>query len=322
VSSEVEMYEDGGAAFLGQEDAWHRLGVTIGRPFTWIDVQENCATVAMAVRKIALADLMPFHSVPADMFANVREDEKILSVVGDKYEVVQSVEMYEFGCALQGFADLPLVSVVGLREGRQYAFTYHLGDSTVGGEQIRHYVSVVGSHDGSIANLVIRSSIVIVCANTMAAAITSGVDRITLRHTVNVRERMDAALEVIGVATDGVARFEAQVAKLQVVKLETREFDLILDGLFPITDAAARTANEVLRARTAIRDAFYSPLTEGFKGTGWAAVQAVNSYEQWAAPVRKTKGVATDTVRALRQFDSMVKGGQPLTQKATALVLA
>jgi phage/plasmid-like protein (TIGR03299 family) len=321
MAHELEII-DGRASFLGRDDAWHRLGHAIGRPFTWADVVEYCPTVALPVNKLPLGDLMPLNVVPADMHGMLRSDGKLLAVVGDKYEPVQAEEMYDFGNAVQGLTNAPLVSVAGLREGRQYAFTYHLGDSEVGGEQFTHKFSIVGSHDGSILNMGLRSTTTIVCANTMAAALMSAVDRITLRHTANVRERMEEAVRAAQVSREGIEHFEQTVAALQTTPIGTRDFDLLLDGVFPVTDAKARTANEVQRARGAVRSLFGSPLTEGFGGTGWAFVQAVNTYEQWSAPVRKTKGVSTETVRALRQFDALVKGGHPLTQKAASLVLA
>ena len=63
-------------------------------------------------------------------------------------------------------------------------------------------------------------------------------------------------------------------------------------------------------ANTAAQDAVYAlfnaPLNDGVEGTGWAFVQAVNSYEQWNAPTRKTKGLGSETTRAIRQFDSLL----------------
>jgi hypothetical protein len=113
---------------------------------------------------------------------------------------------------------------------------------------------------------------------------------------------MDDALLVADTARTGTAAFEHKVLVLQERQVSMRDFDVLLDAVLPVTDAKARTANEIVRARGAVRSLFDSPLTEGFAGTGWAFVQAVNSYEQWSAPVRKTKGVGSETVRTV-QFD-------------------
>jgi len=314
---------DGTAAFLGREDPWHHLGFVLGRAFEWADVEQYVPTVASRVNKMPLQDLLnPFVQADNDLYGMVREyDDKVLSVVGGRYEPIQAEEMYDFGSAIQGLFEAPLVSVAGLRKGRQFAFTYDLGASEVGGEKFKHHQSIIGSHDGSIQNLALRSSTVIVCANTMAAALMNGVNRITLRHTANVRDRMEQAVEVVTAARQGIEDFEQTVSRLQAKTVLPREFDIYLDGLLPAVDEEARTYTQREAARGAVRSLFRSPLTAGFENTGWAFVQAVNTFEQWSAPLRRAKGENVKDARAMRQFDALVKGGHPLTQRAAELVL-
>jgi hypothetical protein len=60
---------------------------------------------------------------------------------------------------------------------------------------------------------------------------------------------------------------------------------------------------------------------EDLRDTGWAVVQAVNTYENWVKPSRKTK--YGDNSIAVRQFDAAITGkGQDLTQRAISAVLA
>ena len=100
-----------------------------------------------------------------------------------------------------------------------------------------------------------------------------------------------------------------------------------------LTPPTSITADEPTKAARASGQSFYGRSGEIWDilltaagdrafAPGWAFVQAVNSYEQWNAPLRKTKNMATDTARAVRQFDQITGKGQPQTAKAVSLVLA
>ena len=54
-------------------------------------------------------------------------------------------------------------------------------------------------------------------------------------------------------------------------------------------------------------------------GNAWSVLQAVNTWENWGAPVRKTQGRSEQETRALRQVDQLVTNSQPYTEHALNL---
>ncbi len=102
--------------------------------------------------------------------------------------------------------------------------------------------------------------------------------------------------------------------------------------MFPVDDdTTARVAN-VNNEAIEVVGTFYKAQNGGqavvdSPGNGWSFVQAVNTYENWAQPVRKTKAqngtVRSETItRALRQVEQLQASKQPLTERAAELILA
>jgi len=325
MSHELEII-DGRALFLGKKDAWHRLGTVVGDAFGETKIQEHAPELLMDVELIVPHVLTPNGISPlVKTAAVVRSDGKIVGegVGQDSYGIVQAREAFEFGQQLAGaFGDKPLVSAGSIREGTQFFFCYEVDSREVGGERINSHFSVISSHDMTLALQGLKSTVVPVCANTVAMALESAVDRILLKHTSKVDERMAqilAARELVEEHTEAVVR---RIATLQATQV--RNFDLVVDGVLPKMDGKGRGVTMRTDQRKQLRELYFdSELVAPWRGTGWGALQAVNSFEQWVAPVRgKAKGQSDEQLRAVRQFDAMVKGVQPLTAKATELILA
>lgn len=331
MAHEIEFI-DGRAQVLGRELWWHELNEPLGRNATWADVEKLVPALTYEVDKVALGDLIdPNEGWKAhdDEYAIVRpHDGQIIKAgIGERYTVVQAHEFYTWGSEVMDILekhgeDAGLVSAVSIRGGRQYAFVFEQAEVEVNGVAYRGYFNLLGSHDGSMTNSLRPTNVITVCANTYQMNLGNAA-AFTFRHTSNVDERMEQALTILRATQDARENFEDTIRNLTVVRIMPREFDLLLDGMFPINDdVAARTKAQHELAREAVRALFEAPLNNGVQHTGWAFVQAVNSYENWNAPIRKAKGLGSKATRAVRQFDALAKAAQPLTNKATELVLA
>lgn len=316
---------DGRAEFLGKVPAWHRLGQVLGTSFGLDEIEANCPEIVMPVEKIVPYVLTPNGISPlVKTCAIVRADGKIVGegVGQDSYGIVQALDAFEFGTELAGRLDKPLVSAGTIREGTQFFFTYDLGGSDLNGEAIESHLSIVSSHDGSLTLQALHSTTVVVCANTLAMALGSAKDRVVFKHTSEVEDRMAQYLAVREMADTRTHSVEDAIRTLQSTQL--RDFDLVLDAVLPKMDGTGRGVTMRTDQRRDLRTLYFdSELVAPWRGTGWGGVQAVNTFEQWVAPMRgKAKGQSDDNLRAVRQFDAMVKGSQPLTAKAVEVVLA
>jgi phage/plasmid-like protein (TIGR03299 family) len=325
MSHELEII-DGRALVLGRDPMWHSLGQVTGRNFGIERINEFAPEILSPVT------LQPTYvAVNGDFGLEYKEtplkgaivrtiDGKVVGegVGKDTYGIVQSKDAFEWGSAISEFGDLPLVSAGTLREGRQFFFTYQMGDESPAGIQRTPYCTVCSSHDGSMKLLALFSDIITVCANTMAWNIADADDRVQLRHTARVEDRMRAALITLERAAERVQAVNKQIETLAMIKVQ--HFKPLMDTLLPRIDVkeGESTRGQTLRdnARTAVRELLRSQVIEDdHRQTGWAWVQAVNTYEQWNQPIRGGD-------RATRQFDAVVKGKQPLTAMAVEQVLA
>lgn len=308
--------------FIGSQDAWHRLGEVVGDDFDFDHVRQVRPEIASNVTK------KPLYYEYCDGYAEIEQqvaivrdwDEKVLGVVGPDYGVVNPEEAYEWASAISEYGDIPLVSAGNLRGGSQFFFTLRMGTEAPAGIEYTPYVSVVSSHDGSQALQAIFSPTIVVCANTLAAAQYNAKSKVTLRHTSRVQDRMEVALDTLRVSAEAAKATNQLIADLASIHIPS--FGKMLDTLLPKLDEEGAKATR----RANLRDDLFTLLRsdmvpEDLRDTGWGVVQAVNTYENWVKPTRKTKG-GRDYF-AVRQFDAAITGkGQDLTQKAINAVLA
>lgn len=321
MSHELEII-DGRALVLGREPMWHSLGQVVGDNFDtdWINryAPEILSPVHLTDTYVIVnGEYGPEYVQTPQKGAIVRTiDNKVVGegVGKDSYGIVQPMDAYEWGQTIAGLGDLPLVSAGTIREGRQFFFTYQMGIEAPTGIEYQPYLTVTSSHDGTLSLMGLFSSIVTVCANTLAMNIAGASDRVVLKHTSNVNERMSMALEALRGAAAHVEEVNKQIAQLATIKV--RDFKPLLDGLLPVIDNDGRSKTMRDNARTAVRELLRSQVVDDdHRQTGWAWVQAVNTYEQWSKPVRGGD-------RDVRQFDAVVKGKQPMTAQAIGQVLA
>lgn len=316
--------------FMGKDAAWHRAGIVKGRAFGREDIERDAPEILMPitlqpvyVREWDELNQRYRHNEVPKIAANVREDGKVVGAgMGfDSYGLVQPTEAFEWGAQIAGLSGFPLISAGTIREGSQAFLTYDTGsvESPLG--KVRGYLSVLNSYDCSWLLQALNSNIIVVCANTAAMAQASAFDRVTLRHTKNISDRMEQALKAI---RSNVEHTKATVEVLETLAtIKVMDFKPLLHGVFPIAEGVkGRSATIKENARDMVREYMKSAVADGVRGTGLQFVQAVNTWECWSSTIRGVKGRNVDDVRAERQIDALVKGVMPYTDKATELVLA
>lgn len=315
---------DGGHSFIGRTDAWHRLGQILDEDITTEKIHARAPWILSPVEmRTTYVDggLEGLRATPRTGAVVRTYDQKIVGegLSREGYGIVQSSEAWQFAQDIVQDT-MPCVSAGTIREGRQFFFTFERGDQVIAGIPMTSTVSVVGSHDGSMKVQVLFGKTVVVCANTMSWAISGAADRMLFRHTINVGDRMAEAKAVIG----AFHTHDAEANKLihRLATMDIRNFEPLLDGVLPCIEEQGRSQTMRDYARSTVRSYLESEYTDGFQNTAWAFVQAVNTYEGWNKPTRKSHNVPQSDRIAVRQFDALVKQHTPLTDKALSLVLA
>lgn len=323
-----DIDEDAGTANLMlANSAWHRLGTVVGKAFSWLDALAADLDITKRVEKVAISDLVIGYEAPADEYAAVRNGRVLHTGLGEQWTPYQVEDAYALGQCIRESANddgIPadLLSLGALDHGRKWFMTYDLGSFTIGDYDIADYLSINGSFDSSWVLGVLTSPVIEVCANTVACAKAAGITHYRFKHTSGIVNRVEAAKAALQQHRANRNAFVELGEGLLNTEVSKAAYSRLVKALFPVDDEVpvkTRNANEVAAQK----------VTEAYKGltgmvsetgNGFAVVQAVNTYENWGTPVRRTSGRSEAETRAWRQIEAVVDGKQPLTTKAIELV--
>jgi len=328
----LEFNKDGKAQVMLRKDAWHHLGTVVGDNFGWLDAIASDLAITKSVSKVALRDVvMDGFDCADDQYAAVRQDGKVLyGGHGEAWAPFQTEAAYEFVQFLrdeQGIqADLESLGTI--RHGTQWFMTFKSGQFDIGGFDVTDYLTASGSFNGTWKFQVQSHQTVAVCANTITAIRWAGRSHYAFKNTTNIADRVEEAKRVVEMQRDRQYGFKAFGERLLNAEVSNLRFKYLVDDLFPLDDEMPKRAfNRNADARKTVGALFRSASNDGpevaagVEGTGWAFMQAVNTYENWGTAVRASKGQSKETARALRQMDTALNGSQPLTDQAVALLI-
>jgi phage/plasmid-like protein (TIGR03299 family) len=260
---------------------WHGLGQELtGNP-----------TVAEAITAGGLdweVELVPLVTADKSQAAPARAvrrvgDEQVLGVVGRGYHALQNRAAFQF---FQPFLDAGLA-------------TLHTGGSLSGGrkvwllariereplvvgadDEVRKFVLLSNSHDGTTSVRVGFTPIRVVCANTLSLAHGGAGGRlIRVRHTRQLQGNLDALREVMDLADREFAATAEQFRFLAGRDISRTDLDTYVRKVFGIT---AETPNGQQRLILGAVERLFetgrgSDLATA-KGTWWGAYNAVTEF--------------------------------------------
>ena len=221
-------------------------------------------------------------------------DGKVMSVMGSKYNVLQNVEAFDFTDNLVESGELKYVTAGSVKGGAVVFMVAKIMSDPleiVPGDVAEKYVLFVNSHDGSFSVTVKFVATLVVCWNTLVAALAEkGKRALKIKHTRNMRRRMEEGKRVLGLANSKYARMKElaqSMARISMKKSEFNNFALELIGVSGKDEADLTNAQG--RSLENLNYLFVSgpgQNIEGRAGTVWGAHNAVTA---WTSHVRETK---------------------------------
>jgi phage/plasmid-like protein (TIGR03299 family) len=166
--------------FSVRETPWHGLGAVLDRPPATVGEAIEASGLGWSVAKRRLAidcgadlpDVLRYRGFTGH-YATVRQDnDEVLGVVGERYRIVQNHEAFAFVDQLLG-SSIHFETAGSLHGGRRVWVLATLPDHVeVGGDDVRPYVLLMNSHDGSTAVIAATTPIRVVCQNSAYGDIT------------------------------------------------------------------------------------------------------------------------------------------------------
>lgn len=242
---EIETYGNQAAAIFAREDAWHRLGTVVkDRAFTAQEAMELGHLGGWDVRKTPLQavelneDGVTTLQVPGH-FATVRTNPftgkpEPLGVVGAGYTVLQNEDHAQFLNTLVDESGAIFETAGSLRGGRQTFITLAMPEAIrVGGvDEVRLNIAALNSHDGSSAFRLLLTPTRVVCANTQAAALRNATACVSIRHTANARDHVQAARDALGLTFAYADAFQAEADALIEQAMTDGQFWDLVNGVY------------------------------------------------------------------------------------------
>jgi phage/plasmid-like protein (TIGR03299 family) len=142
----------------------------------------------------------------------------------------------------------------------------------VDNDKVETYVLLASSHDRSLRIVAKPTSIRVVCANTLATALSGGVS-MAVRHTASASLEIQMAHRVLGLATRDMEQMRDITRQLLRRKLNVKKFKSYVNHVFPTKKDENDHYDKLAQLFTS------SPgVLPGMAGTGWAAFNAVTEY--------------------------------------------
>lgn len=287
-------------AYVGAEP-WHGLGnhLPAKQPLeTWQKAAGMDWTIQESpVRFMAdsIGSLGTIHSFEEQKVLYRSDTKEALSVVSQRYQVVQPKEVLEFYRDLTDVSGYQLETAGVLKGGKKFWALAKTGQTTAlkGNDQVNGYLLLATSCDGTLATTATPTTVRVVCNNTLTIAVNGASQAIKVPHST--RFDPQAVKQQLGIAVSQYDSFMYRMRTLAERKVKSHEamnyFLRVMCDVQPGTIDPAGLANErALKRVQALYDGQGKGAElEAAKGTAWGLLNAVTEYVDHERRARSTE---------------------------------
>lgn len=241
-----------------------------------------------------------------DRFAWVRDDNHaVMGIHGDGY-VGHGYKKWLIDNVLSITGDdAGIANVILLADGAQCAVQIELPNTIDAGNgvTVSPYLLATTSFDGSIATTYKRGFTNVVCDNTFNMFMGESGETYKRRHTKNSEFDIltaASALDTLHLIAEKVA---SDIEKLCAVDVSDQAWARFVEAHVPIDEKISKSPKSVTMAenkRQALTGLYRTDIRVApWAGTAWGVVQAVNTYNEHMAIVRRVDGFERKYKRAL-----------------------
>lgn len=276
-------------AYVG-ETPWHGLGNVLPEKQP-IEVWQDKAGMAWSIESApvnfmahAVGNLSTIHAFPDQKVLYRSDSKEPLSVVSNRYQVVQPREVLEFYRDLSEIAGYELETAGVLKGGKKFWALAKTGQSTTlkGSDAVNGYLLLATSCDGSLATTATPTTIRVVCNNTLSIAIKGATAAVKVGH----RSQFDAQAvkRQLGVAVSQWDSFMYNMKVLSERKVKTHEsmnyFLRVICDTKPAGNDSGGLINEraLKKVQNLYEGAGKGSDLDSAKGTAWGLLNAVTEY--------------------------------------------
>ncbi len=286
---------------------WGRLGTQLDAPMTAAEAM-TAAGLDFEVR------LAPIHTatgtpIPGKKAVLRLDNHHVLGIVSNGYSPIQNRQCFSFMDSLVTEGAVRYETVGCLDGGARVWLLARLpAHIRVKGsdDEIRKYLLLANSHDGSSALRCLFTSIRVCCANTLNAALRQGAgEGIAIRHRGDLAAKVREARQVLGLAQAYFDDLAGQIERAASFYPTHAQLDAYFKAIYP--DPEDRHAARAQNVRTELTRLFEEGAGADIpqvRHTLWAGYNAVS---EWIDHHRPTRG-RDDADRAENRLASSLFG--------------
>ena len=282
MAHELFINQDGKASMAYVGDApWHGLGqqLTVDSPIeVWAQQAGMDYFIEETPVEFTVNNEHKLYTGKKVLFRN--DNGTALSVVSDRYKVVQPLEVLEFFRNLTEEHGWQLETAGVLYQGQKYWALARTGAEVriMGQDLLKDYVLLATSCDGTLRTMAKRTSIRVVCNNTLTYAAAAEGGEIRVSHASNFNAK--AVQSELGIG-DGWEDFAAHAAELAIRKVSNQEAINYVLGLFgdkmkPIDQQPA--INTIAKVLQLFDGNGKGSDLQSARGTAWGLLNSVTEY--------------------------------------------
>ncbi len=276
-------------AYIG-DTPWHGLGNPLPKHQP-IEIWQQQANMNWQINEAqvrfmsdAVGNLGTIHSFPEQKVLYRSDTKEALSVVSQRYHVVQPREVLEFYRDLTEISGFELETAGILKGGRKFWALARTGQSAAlkGNDIVHGYLLLATSCDGTLATTATPTTIRVVCNNTLTIALNGASQAIKVPHSTCFDPQ--AVKQQMGIAVSQWDAFMYRMRTLAERKVKSHEamnyFLRVLCDVQPGNAEMSGLVNE--RALKKVQSLYdgqgRGAELEAAKGTAWGLVNAVTEY--------------------------------------------
>lgn len=287
MAHEISIIDGLAEAAFANDPAWHGLG-EVFKP------GENRGMNSQQALELAHLDwrvekqpiFLRDGSEIADSFATVRTDINApLGIVGGRYEVQQNHECFDFLDGLCQDGIIEYESAFALNQGRKVVILARMPsyDEIAEGDNSLRYVLFSTSHDGTGCINICPTSVRVVCANTLRAALGKSKATASIRHTAKKDDSLKLAKQWLSQFDEQFTLFRDSARILSSKHYSPEQARDYIHTLFPMPEKpeGKELSKTVVKNIEEKRAGVYGAINiasnslPSIKGTWWQLVNAV-----------------------------------------------
>ncbi len=316
-----------GEMFSVRATPWHKQGVVLDNPPSTAEAIKAAGlnwTVEMLPNFIhEQTDTMGMMHYATGLFSTVRWTETgplILGTVSDQYRVVQNEEAFRVFDEVLLPAGYQYETAGAIKGGKKVWIMAVAPESfrVTNGDEIRKYLLLVTSHDGTAQVRFFPTAVRVVCNNTLQWALRGASDGFAIPHKGEPVRKIDLAARLIEKAEGEFIHAKAMFDLMTEHRMTEMQVIKFWESVVP--DLKKRNDPEIKRN---VWKPMFEALAEGFHyGRGnrgetlWDAYNAVTEY------VDHRRGTAHERIVEYAMFGNGAKVKIAAFEKATDLVKA